>query len=91
LVYSSQEPVQYCTKNSSKTKANIEQVPADSYRVYRTILINILEIEAYILPIDLYLDSQLAAFQKKLTGSKVEQFIKNIYKQIQAKIRNRRR
>src|SRR5277367_3681775 len=34
-----------------------------------------LEVEAFVPPIDLYLDSRLAAFQARLASSKVEQFI----------------
>ena len=49
-----------------------------------------LEVEAYVPPMDLFLDSRIAAFQARLAGSKVEQFIDNTCRQIQARIRNRR-
>ena len=35
------------------------------------------KVEAYVPPINLFLESQLAAFQARLTGSKAEQFIEN--------------
>ena len=57
---------------------------------YRATPISMLEVEAYIPPIDLFLDSRLAAFQTRLAGTKVEQFIENTCKQIQNRIRNRR-
>ena len=58
--------------------------------MYKATLISILKVEAYVPLIDLFLDSRLAAFQARQAGSKVEQFIKNSCKQIQARIRNRR-
>jgi hypothetical protein len=47
---------------------------------YRATPTSTLGVEAYIPTIDLYLDSRLAAFQAKLAGSKVEQFIENTCK-----------
>jgi spore cortex formation protein SpoVR/YcgB (stage V sporulation) len=49
-----------------------------------------LETEAYVLPIDLYLDSRLAAFQDRLTNSEIEQLIEKACQTIQNRIRNRR-
>jgi hypothetical protein len=49
-----------------------------------------LETEAYIPPIDLYLDSWLAAFQNRLTSSGVGQLIEKACRTIQNRIRNRR-
>ena len=59
-------------------------------KVYKATPISTLEVEAYIPLINLFLDSRLAAFQARQAGSKVEQFIENSYKQIQARIRNRK-
>jgi hypothetical protein len=49
-----------------------------------------LETEAYVPPIDLYLDSWLAAFQNRLTNSEVGQLIEKACQTIQNRIRNRR-
>jgi hypothetical protein len=45
---------------------------------------------AHIPPIDLYLDSRLAAFQNGLASSGVGQLIEKAHSIIQARIRNRR-
>jgi hypothetical protein len=50
-----------------------------------------LETEAYVLPIDLYLNSWLVAFQNRLTNSEVSQTIKKVCQTIQNRIKNRRR
>jgi hypothetical protein len=49
-----------------------------------------LEIEAYVSPIDLYLDSWLTAFQDRLTNSEVGQLIEKACQTIQNRIKNRR-
>jgi hypothetical protein len=49
-----------------------------------------LETEVYVPPIDLYLDSRLAAFQDRLTNSEVGQLIEKACQTIQNRIRNRR-
>jgi hypothetical protein len=49
-----------------------------------------LETEAYVSPIDLYLDSWLVAFQNRLTSSGVDQLIEKACQTIQNRIRNRR-
>jgi hypothetical protein len=49
-----------------------------------------LETEAYVPPIDLYLDSWLTAFQNRLTNSGVGQLIEKACWTIQYRIRNRR-
>jgi hypothetical protein len=46
--------------------------------------------EAYIPPIDLYLDSRLAALQNRLAGSEVGQLIQKACKVIQSRIKSRR-
>jgi hypothetical protein len=58
--------------------------------VYQTTLTQTLETEAYVLPIDLYLNSWLAAFQNRLTNSGVGQLIEKACWTIQNRIRNRR-
>ena len=58
---------------------------------YKATPTSILKVEAYVPLLDLFLDGRLAAFQTRLAGSKVEQTIKKACKQIQARIRNRRR
>jgi hypothetical protein len=59
--------------------------------VYQATLTQTLETEAYVLPIDLYLDSWLTAFQNRLTNSGVGQLIEKVCQTIQNRIRNRRR
>jgi hypothetical protein len=49
-----------------------------------------LETEAYVLSIDLYLDSWLAVFQNRFTSSGVGQLIERVCQTIQNRIRNRR-
>jgi hypothetical protein len=49
-----------------------------------------LETEVYVLPIDLYLDSWLVAFQDRLTNSEIGQFIEKVCQTIQNRIKNRR-
>ena len=86
------------TKNQSRTAqgvaAKLRTIQNKCLRTvtgaYRATPISTLEVEAYVPPIDLFLDSRLAAFQARQAGSKVEQFIENSCKQIQARIRNRR-
>jgi hypothetical protein len=57
---------------------------------YRATLIYSLETETFTLPIDLYLDSRLATFQKQLENSEVGQVIGNVYNWIKARIKSRR-
>ena len=57
---------------------------------YRATPIHSLEVETCTPPLDLYLDSQLATFQKQLENLEVGRVIENSYNQIQARIRNRR-
>jgi hypothetical protein len=57
---------------------------------YRTTPICSLETETFTLPIDLYLNSRLAMFQKQLENSEVGQVIRNVYNWIKARIKNRR-
>jgi hypothetical protein len=49
-----------------------------------------LETEAYVSPIDLYLDSWLTAFQNRLTNSGISQTIEKACQTIQNRIKNRR-
>ena len=49
-----------------------------------------METEAYVLLIDLYLDSWLVAFQNRLTNSGVSQTIEKVCWTIQNRIKNRR-
>jgi hypothetical protein len=58
---------------------------------YRATPIRSLEIETFTPPIDLYLDSQLATFQRRLENSEVGRVIENSCNWIQARIRNRSR
>jgi len=60
---------------------------------YRATPIAILETETYTPPLDLYLDSRVAAFQKRLQGSPVYQQIQNACQVIvqQLKIKTQRR
>jgi hypothetical protein len=58
--------------------------------VYQATLTQSLETEAYVLPIDLYLDSQLAAFQNRLASSEVGQLIEKACQTIQNRIKNRK-
>jgi len=57
---------------------------------YRATPTQSLETEAYVPPIDLYLDSRLAAFQNRLTNSGVSQTIEKACQTIQNRIKNRR-
>ena len=59
--------------------------------VYRATLIRSLETETFTPPIDLYLDSWLAVFQKQLKDSEVGQIIENSCVWIRARIKNRKR
>jgi hypothetical protein len=63
------------------------RVVAGAYRATPT---RTLEVETHIPPIDLYLDSRLAAFQDRLAGSEVGQLIQNTCSAIRARIRNKR-
>ena len=58
---------------------------------YRATLIRSLEVETCTPPLDLYLDSRLATFQKRLENSEVGRVIENSCNWIKARIRNRRR
>src|SRR5208282_5528597 len=58
--------------------------------VYRATPIRSLEIETFTLLLDLYLDSRLAAFQKRLENSEVGRVIENACNWIRARIKNRR-
>jgi hypothetical protein len=53
---------------------------------YRATPIQTLEVETHIPPIDLYFDSQLAAFQNRLASSDVGQLIEKACSTIQARI-----
>jgi hypothetical protein len=57
---------------------------------YRATPIRSLETETFTPPIDLYLDSRLATFQKQLEDSEVGRIIENSCAWIRARIRNRR-
>jgi hypothetical protein len=57
---------------------------------YQATLTQALETEAYVPPIDLYLDSWLAVFQNRLTNSEVGQLIEKVCQTIQNRIKNRR-
>lgn len=57
---------------------------------YRATPIRSLEVERHVPPIDLYLDSRLAAFQNRLANSSVGQLIEKTCATIQARIKNRR-
>ena len=57
---------------------------------YRATPVRSLETETFTPPIDLYLDSRLAAFQDRLANSEVGQFIENSCAQIRARIKGRR-
>jgi hypothetical protein len=57
---------------------------------YRATPTRTLEVETHVPPMDLYLDSRLAAFQNRLASSGVGQLIEKACSTIQARIRNRR-
>jgi hypothetical protein len=57
---------------------------------YQATLTQTLETEAYVSPIDLYLDSRLAAFQNRFTNSGISQTIEKACQTIQNRIKNRR-
>lgn len=57
---------------------------------YRATLIRSLETETFTPPMDLYLDSRLAAFQKRLEDSEVGRVIENACNWIKARIRDRK-
>ena len=57
---------------------------------YRATPIRALETETHTPPLDLYLDSRLAAFRERLAGSQVGQTIQEMCKVIQRKLRNKR-
>jgi hypothetical protein len=57
---------------------------------YRATPIRSLEVETHVPPIDLYLDSRLAAFQNRLANPSVGQLIEKTCATIQARIKNRR-
>ena len=57
---------------------------------YRATPIQSLEVETCTPPLDLYLDSRLATFQKRLENSEVGRVIGNSCNWIQARIKNRR-
>ena len=58
---------------------------------YRATPIRSLEVETCTPPLDLYLDSWLATFQKRLENSEIGRVIENSCNWIKARIRNRRR
>jgi hypothetical protein len=57
---------------------------------YRATPIRSLETVTFTPPLDLYLDSRLAAFQRRLENSEAGRVIENSCNWIQARIRNRR-
>ncbi len=57
---------------------------------YRATLVRALETETYIPPLDLYLDSRLAAFRDRLANSQVGQSIQRACKVIQQRLRNKK-
>ena len=73
--------------------AKLEKIQNKCLRVvagaYRATPIRSLETETFTPPIDLYLDSRLATFQKRLENSEVGRVIENSCNWIQARIRNR--
>src|SRR3984893_4015457 len=75
--------------------AKMERIQNKCLRVvagaYRATPIRSLEVETCTPPLDLYLDSRLATFQKRLENSEVSRVIENSCNWIQARIRNRRR
>ena len=75
--------------------AKLEKIQNKCLRVvvgaYRATPICSLEVETCTPLLDLYLDSQLATFQKRLENLEVSRVIENSYNQIQARIRNRNR
>jgi hypothetical protein len=74
--------------------AKLERIQNKCLRVvagaYRATPIRSLEVETCTPPLDLYLDSRLATFQKRLENSEVGRVIENSCNWIQARIRNRR-
>ncbi len=74
--------------------AKLEKIQNKCLRVvagaYRATPVHSLETETFTLPLDLYVDSQLVAFQKWLKGSEVGQVIENSCNWIKARIRNQR-
>jgi hypothetical protein len=75
--------------------AKLERIQNKCLRVvagaYRATPIRSLEVETCTPPLDLYLDSRLATFQKRLENSEVGRVIENSCNWIKARIRNRRR
>jgi hypothetical protein len=74
--------------------AKLEHIQNKCLRIvtgaYRATPIHSLETETFTLPIDLYLDSRLATFQKQLENSEIGQVIRNVYNWIKARIKSRR-
>lgn len=74
--------------------AKLERIQNKCLRVvagaYRATPIRSLEIETFTPPIDLHLDSRLAAFQKRLENSEVGRVIENACNWIKARVRNRK-
>jgi hypothetical protein len=74
--------------------AKLERIQNKCLRVvagaYRATPIRSLEVETCTPPLDLYLDSQLATFQKRLENSEVGRVIENSCNWIQDRIRIRR-
>jgi hypothetical protein len=86
------------TPTKGKTQglaAKLEEIQNKCLRVvagaYRATPIRSLETETFTPPIDLYLDSRLATFQKRLENSKASQVIENACSWIRARIKNRSR
>jgi hypothetical protein len=81
-------------RKAQRMAAKLEHIQNKCLRIvagaYRTTPICSLETETFTLPIDLYLDSRLATFQKRLENSEVSQVIGNTYNWIKARIKSRR-
>jgi hypothetical protein len=55
---------------------------------YKATPTRILEVETYISPLDIYLDSRVAAFRQRLRISEVELIIERAYERLKIRLRN---
>jgi hypothetical protein len=59
--------------------------------IYIIISTRILEMEIYIPPLNIYLNSRMAAFRQRLKISEIELIIERVYEYLKIRFRNRRR
>jgi hypothetical protein len=87
-------PTKSPNRKAQGMAAKLERIQNKCLRIvagaYRATPIRSLETETFTPPIDLYLDSRLATFQKRLENSEVGQVIGNACNWIKARIKSRR-